>query len=616
MSPEETREALLKRKSEIGLLCPALLDVLGDKPEIDHLFQKLYASGLDGVIPKYLKNASKQVLGQFFREVAKIDFERVQRHRSLLDDPAKLSLSSNQVDPVELVTLEEQANRCSEDVAAGQASLARGEWAGLAFAGGAGTRFFSSLGFLKDALRVPNEVISRRRMDMSMPKGAFPISPVLGLSFLEIFIAEALAASLRYRKLARVLLMTSSNTHDQTKRFLSGKSLWGYPKDGWFAFPQAEEPRLDAEKDLIVADEQGNLCWTGDGHGGVYRALVKKNVDNQSWLEKMHNLGVRHLVMHNVDNPAARPLDPQRIGFHLREDALFTMSAVRKIDPDEKVGLLMQHRETGRLEVVEYNELDHTIAGLRNPRTGRLLHEAGNINTHLVALEAVRPDIEPTIYRDKKVNSRIGEVSASSMEMLSQHITRLLDSGRVRAYEVDRSKFFMPTKNVSGSDSIESTTRMMARGFAEKLLDAGAIVDPEALCDLHPACGEQGEDLARSGLGVGWRLESGTRLYLCIHQEPQASNPVSEGNLHLEPDSTLILNADYPYGQVMMDGDYAVSADASTACNVHIGEGVVIAKGVRAVFRLSPGSRLKIPTRRVISKDMEIHLRPGESIEL
>jgi hypothetical protein len=588
---------------EILQACPPLRRALDTEPSLKAVAEDLVTRSLDGVFSKYLADADPRAVRTFLQEAGQLDFSRIDLHQMARRRGEQQALSLADVSPVPLVTLEEQRARAAGDTASGLASLADGLWASVAFAGGAGTRFFSCLDEIEKALPEPNEVLRYKNFDPGEPKGNFPISPVGGLSFYENIIAEALEACVQCGRAPWVLFMTSPVTHEHTVRFLDERIHWGFPRQFIVPFLQAQEPRLDEDGDLIVLDDTGRLVWTGDGHGGVYRALLA----GDNLLEAVTNDGVAHLVMHNVDNPAARPFAPARLGFHLREGALFTLSGVRKTDPAEKVGLLMQLSSTGRVEVVEYNVLSQEVAEARDEKSGRLLHEAGNANTNLIAAEAVRADIEPTLYTGKTVSSRKGPVASSSLEMLNQHITRLLDPGRVRAYEVAREEFFMPTKNVTGADSVESTTGMLSDRFARQLKEAGAQVHETAFCDLHPACRD---------LGPGLKLEAGSRLYMGARQSDSEGAPVCDGPLTLEPGSSLAVHAALPYGAIQAGQSRRIKVDAAKASCLKIGRGVTIKKGVRVSLRIGPGTRLTIPAGRVISQDIQGEVGSGEDQEL
>ncbi len=595
--------------------CPNLAAVLRAHAWTRPVLDGLLGAGLAGSLPRYLDDADEDTLIRFLDQVQRLDLDRIRLHREALSAGEQEALSVDDVAPVSLVTLDEQESRAAEDRAAGLAALRDGKFAALAFAGGSGTRFFSKIHELTSAVERPNEVLQRKEFDAADPKGLFPISPVAGLRFYDRIVAEALHAGVTAGRLPWVLLLTSSVTHARTLAYLRSADLWGFPADGFIAFQQADEPRLDADGDLVVADD-GRLAWTGDGHGGVYRALLAPGSTGPCPLDRVRADGVEHLVMHNVDNAAARPFSADRLGFHVREDALFTVSATRKTDPDEKVGVLMRLLTTGKLEVVEYNVLDPAVARQRDPTTGRLVHEAGNINTNLVSVQAIRPDIEPTLYTGKVIGSRRGQVETSSLEMLNQHLTRLLDPDRVRAFEVDRSAFFMPTKNVTGVDSVESTVATLSARFAAQLASAGAQVAPDALVDLHPACGSNSQRLAARGLGPGWRLESGSRLYLCVRAATAPDSPPMAEGLTLEPGASLVVDARRPYGRLSLGDRRALEVDPDQASRVSVGRGVRIAAGVKAVFRIGPGARLSVPDGQVIDRDLELQIGDGDAVAL
>jgi hypothetical protein len=586
--------------------CPALAEALERWPELEPVYRALDDSMLACVFEKYLADVSPEQVSTFLREAGCLDLERVERHREALRLGELEQIGLAQVNRVPLVTIEDQATRLREDSAAGLESLKKGRWASVAFAGGAGTRFAAGLDGLQQALERPNEVLRAFGFDSREPKGAFPISPVGGLSFYEIILAQALSAGIESGRLPWVLFLTSQLTHERTLAFLKNRKPFGLPADSWIAFQQAQEPRLDMQG-CLIADRGGHINQTGDGHGGVYRALLTTRLNDRPILELLGANGVDQLVMHNVDNPAARPYFLPRLGFHLREKALFTLSAVRKTDPNEKVGMLMMLRDSGSMEVIEYNVLDPRVAGARDMQTGRLLHEAGNANTNLIDTQAICDDFEPTLYTGKKIVSRIGQVSASSFEKLNQHITRTLDPARVRAYEIKRDELFFPTKNVTGTDSVESSTRMLSDMCMRLMRDCGANVEDGALIDLFPAYWSSKERLARLGIGPDWHIGCGARLYLCA-----GPGPISDGPVILEEESSLILYENKPYGHLTLDAERRLTADPAGMSHLHIGRGVTIGRGVRLVMHIGPGGRLRIPAGRSVTTDTQVKVGANE----
>jgi UDP-N-acetylglucosamine pyrophosphorylase len=588
--------------------CPALKSVINKNQELAVVLEKLIANDLQDVFGRYLSKASEELVLGFLNQLAQLDLHQIQKHRQKLGSKKQQKLTAKDVEPVQLITLEEQAVRNQSDREAGQKSLKDGRWASIAFSGGAGTRFFSKL----DTLKLEPQK-QTRIFDSKDPKGLFPISPVGGLRFYDIFIAEALATGLACGRLPLVLFLSSELTHDRTIEHLSHHPLWGFPKDGWRVFQQAADPRLDKQKGLVVSPE-GDLVKTGDGHGGVFRALLRENEKGPCLLDELVQTGIEQLILHNVDNAAARPFAPTRLGFHMREQAHFTLSAARKIDPDEQVGVLVRLRDSGKVEVVEYNVIDPGIAQAQDTHTGRLLHEAGNINTNLVAVDSIRAEIEPTLYTGKVVPSYSGPVETSSLEMLNQHITRRIDANKVRAYEIDRDSFFMPTKNVTGEDSVASTVKTLSKRYAKLLTCAGATVASDALCDLHPICAENTDKLRSLGIGSGWKIGPGSRLYLCAHTGSHPGQPPFSSNLTLEAEAGFIVDAQFPVGAVGLLEDRRIQTDLSKASRVAVGRNVCIRSGVQVTINVGPACQLKIPDNADFTHDLDLHLTETQEI--
>lgn len=578
-------------------------ELLAQEPILRPAMEILEAHGLERSIEKYLSGAEAGSIRRFLEDVKRLDRGFLSAHQSARRAEKSSPLGAADVEPVKLLTLEQQCERNEADRKAGLHSLEAGRWASIAFAGGAGTRFFSHLDELQSALAHPNEVLIDGRFDSDEPKGAFPISPVGGTSFYGLVVAEALRCGALVGRMPWVVFLTSRVTHARTCDYLERRPF-GLPAQAWMAMQQAHEPRLD-EDGLLVVGRDGQLAWTGDGHGGVYRALLAHSGRIRDQLAQS---GVTQLVMHNVDNAASRPFAPARLGFHIRENAFFTVSATRKVDPEEKVGLLMRIKASGRVEVVEYNVLDREIALARDPHTGRLLHEAGNINTNLVALEAIRADIAPTLYTGKVVDSRQGPVATSSLEMLNQHLTRYLAPERVMAYEVERKDFFMPTKNVIGVDSAESTFQMLAERSRRLLESSGAQIAPDAICDLSPVCGSEPEDLKAQGIGSAWQVEPEARLFLQAFSGREAW---CDKGLHVGTGATLIARSVLPFGRAELDPERRFLLDEHGRSRIRIGKNVVLRPGIRVELTADAGSSIEVEDGMEFSSDTRIVARAG-----
>ncbi len=523
------------------------------------LHERLAAMGMAGTYAKYLDGAGPEVLATFFEEVARVDLERLARHRqSLLAGPPCLrpeDLSPLQPDKVS----EEERGRYFE---VGQRSLAAGEWATLVLAGGASTRFYAEAHTHEKA----RELVAR--MGFHPPKGLFPVTPVAGRSFMELFVSETLASGVETGRLPYLLLLASDVTGPAIRAWRASANLWGFPRELVLVLDQAVHPRLDCEGDLVVGPD-GRLLWTGDGHGGAFRALLKPVGKEGSLADLLREHGVRGVVLHNVDNAAARALEPTRIGFHVARGARMTLSVVPRARVDEKVGVVVFNQSARRIEVLEYSVCPRTLAEAVGP-DGRPLFWLAHICTNLVSLDAIRADLPATLYTGKKVQVRGRMVETSTFEMLNQHLAGLLDPKDVRVLLLARDEYFLPTKTLVGPDSHEATVAALAALGRRRLREAGARVPESAVVELAPCL----SDLARAGVGPGWVVGREASVFLGVRHGLGGAPPFSEG-LVVGDRASLRVEAERPYGVLRVDGrTRCVREDPESAGRLRLGRGV------------------------------------------
>lgn len=567
-------------------------------PDIQDAVSWIVGAGMGDTFTRYLSQADAGALDVFFADVAACDRDWVERHRRALRSGDAGVPSATALSPVQPGRLDGRDQEALRE--AGRAALAAGRWGTLVFAGGAATRFFS------DAGDHPRVRAVQSLLGGTPPKGLFPLTPVQGRSFLDLFAAQTLEAGIASGVLPPLVLLSSSATDQPIRDWASRADLRGLPREVVLVIRQAEHPRLDADGNLIVRPD-GRLVRTGDGHGGVFRALLASDAGGAA-LDRLRATGVQSLVLHNVDNAAARPFEAARLGWFDRAGCDFAMTVVIRTRPDEKVGLVARNDATDRIEVVEYSvcppELSRAsdIDGL--PRF-RLAH----INTNLVRLDAVRADLPPTLYTGKRVPVGERMIPASSHEMLNQHLSGLLPRDRVGVVLMDRDACFLPTKSVIGEDSLETTLAAMTRRAAERLRHAGAHVAADAVIELDPCLGSDEE--APRGSARGWRIESGGTLCLGIRHGIEGP-PWSDG-LILEPGATLTVVADAPYGRIAFDAaSRRVAEDPATAGRVTFGSGVRVRAGVSVRVRIAGDGILCVAAGHSFSDSQEHDIRAGE----
>lgn len=536
---------------------------------------------------RYIKGLPAEALETLLEELERVNVARILLHRKILGEYRKgtVPVTLKEVGPVKG---EKISPPMKEE---GISSLERGEWASAVLAGGAGTRFFSELG--EGSIR---------------SKGLFPITPLGKHSFLEFFAGEILSTGIKHGKLPLWLLMTSSLTHAEIEEWVRKEKLHGLPREGIIIFQQEEHPRLDEDGYLIV-NRDGRLFWTGDGHGGIFRAILKKR-EGGSVIERLRREGIKYLVIHNVDNILSRPLEPGRLGFHILGKYLFTMSCVKREDPSEKIGIAVYNRERRRCEVIEYSVCSPEI--MEAKEEGELLFNAGHINTNLISLEAIVEEVPPTLYTGKPV--KVGEktVMSSSLEMLNQNILHLLPPERTGVCLVEREFFFSPTKSVKGKDSVEDTRKNLSRFFASLLRQVGAEVEDEATVEIHPCSGTMKEELEEAGMGNNWKLGRGSALYICARFSPSEKPPFGK-RLVLEEGASLFIKTEKPFGDVKYNPfSREIKACTEKAGRVRIGDGVKVLKGVSVRIELDGNGVIDVEDHFVFKKSMEIRVSAGE----
>jgi UDP-N-acetylglucosamine/UDP-N-acetylgalactosamine diphosphorylase len=580
------------------LAVPALAPLLERADAaIREAFDWVVATGMGDTFPRYLAHADADTLATFFEDLATVDRAWVERHRQELlrersDVPPVSTLS-----PVVPDRLEDDRDGRRQ---AGRRALATGRWGALIFAGGAATRFFSEAG---DDPRVRAAVAS---LGATPPKGLFPLTPVAGRSFLDLFAAQALRAGITAGILPPLVLMTSSTTAAAIEAWCANADLRGMPREAVSCLPQAEHPRLDAEGNLVVQPD-GRLVRTGDGHGGVFRAL-RANRGGTCEADRLRAMGVAALVLHNVDNAASRAFEPVRLGWFEQTACDFGMTVVLRTKPDEPVGLVAINDATDRVEVVEYSVCPRELAEATDP-DGLPRFRLAHINTNLVRLDAVRADLPPTRYDGKQVPVGDRLVATSSHEMLNQHLSGLLSREQVGVLLADRDDCFLPTKRVTGEDSLDTTVAALVRLAADRLRRGGADVAPSAIVELDPCLGP--DDDIPPGAGPGWSI--GERAALCLAVRHGATgSPWSDG-LVLERDALLSVIAGRPYGEVRWDAaTRRIAEDPATAGRVSLGANVRVRAGIAVRIRVAGDGVLHVADDTVFEKSCDLDVAAGE----
>lgn len=325
------------------------------------------------------------------------------------------------------------------------------------------------------------------RLGFAGPKGAFPLGPISQRSLFEIQAQKLRRVRARCGQAVPWYVMTSAATDAPTREFFAAHRNFGLPAGDVSFFQQGMVPSFDFDDRLLLA-EPGRLATNPDGHGGALTALLRSGA-----LDDMERRGVTTLFYYQVDNPLVRMADPAFLGFHAAAGAEVSCKVVRKVDPEEKVGIVA--RVNGRVGVVEYTELDDALARQRDS-AGDLLYWAGNIAVHVFETSFVRriaADAKrwlPFHASEKKIpcvdaEGRPLQPDAPNGRKLERFVFDALPAAKnVCVVEADRATEFSPVKNASGSDSPETARRDLVACTAAWLEAAGLELPAGALLEV------------------------------------------------------------------------------------------------------------------------------------
>ena len=184
-------------------------------------------------------------------------------------------------------------------------------------------------------------------------------------------------------------IMASEATLDATERFFAEHDYFGIDRRDIVFFEQGTLPCFGHDGRILL-ESKCKLARAPDGNGGLYRAL-----EQRSLVADMIARGVKYLHVYCVDNVLVRMCDPIFTGFCIAKQANCGSKAVRKLDADEKVGVICQ--VSGRYQVVEYSEISESTRKLRDDHNnnndetsnggGELKYNAGNICTHFLSVD-------------------------------------------------------------------------------------------------------------------------------------------------------------------------------------------------------------------------------------
>ncbi|KAG0266697.1 UDP-N-acetylglucosamine pyrophosphorylase [Actinomortierella ambigua] len=288
------------------------------------------------------------------------------------------------------------------------------------------------------------------------------------------------------------IIMTSQATRRVTESFLKDNAYFGLDPQHVIFFDQGVIPCFDSHGKLLLHSKH-MLATAPNGNGGLYWALHKEGI-----LDELERRGVQYVHSFSVDNILTKIADPVGIGYAIQTQADVMAKVVPKRMPEEPLGVIC--RLAGKIKVVEYSELDPSLAALQDPQTGELVYNAGYICNQVCSLKFLRR--LPKILEDREQNILTHHVAWKKIPFVDtnnhhpqgapEHLTVpdrpngvklemfVFDvfplAERFSCLQVPRSEEFSPVKNARGLDSPETARRDLEKLHVRWIEQAGGRV--------------------------------------------------------------------------------------------------------------------------------------------
>ncbi len=331
------------------------------------------------------------------------------------------------------------------------------------------------------------------RLGFDGPKGDYPFAPVTGRTLFAHHAAKVAALRTRFGAELPWYVMTSTQNDEPTRESFRSREWFGLDPDSVHFFVQGMLPAVDRDTGAILLEAPEQIALSPDGHGGLLRAMRREGV-----LDDARRRGVRTVVTFQVDNPLLRLAHPTFLGHHALADAEMSSLAIRKLGPEERMGVFAT--VDGRTALVEYSDLPDELAHQRQP-DGTLTFWAGSPAVHCLELAFIESLTAPgapglPFHRaDKRVpyvaldGSRVEPEQPNAVKFEAFIFDALPLAERVVTVEAERAEDFSPIKNATGADSPETARRDLNRLYARWLEAAGVHVprgaDGDPLYDLE-----------------------------------------------------------------------------------------------------------------------------------
>lgn len=391
-------------------------------------------------ILRYFDELSEDNKAALLRQIELTDFSVLDDFR-FRNDAASQRGTFAPLGAVTVNDIEKNKNKYLEE---GIKAVKSGKTAAVMLAGGQGTR----LGF-------------------DNPKGMFNLGETRDLFIFECQINNLLDVVKLTGTWIPLYIMTSEKNNSQTISFFEEKKYFGYDSSYVKFFIQDMAPSVDFSGKILM-ENKFEMAVSPNGNGGWFSSIVRAGL-----LDEIKERGIEWINVFSVDNVLQRIADPLFIGAVISSDMQSGSKVVRKVAPDERVGVLCL--EDGRPSIVEYYEMTDEMRTLTD-ENGELSYKFGVILNYLFNIGKLT-DIVNNALPNHIVEKKIPYMDENGcfinperpngykFETLVLDMVHMQDS--CLSYEVVRNKEFAPVKNARGTDSIESAKLLLKENGVE-----------------------------------------------------------------------------------------------------------------------------------------------------
>lgn len=427
---------------------------------------------------RFWSELSEPERAQLVKQLESIDFDQIRQLAEQTDVAEHWGKLAEKANVPPAITLEDFADPSSYEQAylTGKQALETGKIGMILVAGGQGTR----LGF-------------------EHPKGMFPIGPVSNRSLFQIHFEQVIGRSIQFGAPIPLYVMTSPPTHDETTRFLMENDFFGIEKENVNIFCQGVMPAVD-ENGRLLLEDKAKVFVSPDGHGGTLAAFAKSGC-----LADAKSRGVEHLFYGQVDNPLIQICHPALIGYHLNSGSEMSSQVVRKNDPAQKVGNVVEI--DGKVQIIEYSDLPEKYAEQTN-EDGTLKLWAGSIAVHIFSVDFMdRSSAQSELLPFHRANKKVPYLDESGVLIhperpnafkFERFIFDLLPYAKnAIVCEVDPADGFCAVKNSSPapSETPQHVKQAISDLHRRWLVEAGVSVAPNVVVEINPIFAPDAETL-------------------------------------------------------------------------------------------------------------------------